>query len=508
MAFDYLLVGVAVLLLVSILASKASSRLGIPALLLFLLVGMLAGSDGPGGIYFDNYQLTQSLGVVALIFILFAGGLDTDWKGVRPVLGAGLSLATLGVVLSALLIGVFAMLALNFSLLEGLLLGAIVSSTDAAAVFAVLRGRGANLQEPITPLIELESGSNDPMAVFLTTSIVQLLVVPDASIVGLLPQFFLQMTLGVLCGLVFGRVMMLIINKSRLEYEGLYPVLSVALVVFIYSVTAVLGGNGFLAVYLAGLVLGNSNFVHRRSLLSFHDGIAWLLQITMFLVLGLLVFPSQLIPVMGTALLIALFLLFVARPISVLVSLAFSRLSLRARLMIAWVGLRGAVPIILATFPLLANVPRADIIFNVIFFVVLTSTVVQGTTLPTVARFLRVAAQTPSPSLYPETFVPAINLNSQVTELSIPASSPSIGSSILELNLPAGALVVLIGRGDKTIVPNGGTVLHAYDKLVVVATTTALADVYKRIGIVPPPEQITQLESQGAAHEAEHSPHG
>ena len=436
MVFDHLLVGVALLLLVSILASKASSRLGIPALLLFLLIGMLVGSDGPGGVYFDNYQLTQSLGVVALVFILFSGGLDTDWQGVRPVLGAGLSLATLGVVLSALFVGAFAMLALNFSLLEGLLLGAIVSSTDAAAVFAVLRGRGANLQEPITPLIELESGSNDPMAVFLTTSVVHLLVTPGASGISLVPQFFLQMMLGVLLGLVFGKGMAIVINKSRLEYDGLYPVLSIALVIFTYSMTVVIGGNGFLAVYLAGLVLGNSNFVHRASLLRFHDGIAWLLQISMFLILGLLVFPSQLIPVMGSALLLALFLLFVARPVSVLLSLSFSRLTLRAKAMVAWVGLRGAVPIILATFPLLAGVPRADIIFNVIFFVVLTSTVVQGTTLPLVARLLRVAASTPSPSLYPETFVPTVNLQSQVSEVHVPAASPAIGKSILELNLP------------------------------------------------------------------------
>ncbi len=502
MPFDRLLLGIAGLLLVSILASKASSRLGIPALLLFLLIGMLAGSDGPGGVYFDNYQLTQSLGVVALVFILFAGGLDTDWKGVRPVLGAGLSLATLGVVLSALLVGAFAMLALNFSFLEGLLLGAIVSSTDAAAVFAVLRGRGANLQEPITPLIELESGSNDAMAVFLTTSVVHLLVTPSAPIMQLVPQFFLQMALGVLFGLILGKGMTLIINRSRLEYEGLYPVLSIGLVMFTYSVTAVLGGNGFLAVYLAGLVLGNSNFVHRRSLLRFHDAVAWLLQITMFLVLGLLVFPSQLMPVMGMALLIALFLLFVARPTSVFLSLAFSRLTLRARAMVAWLGLRGAVPIILATFPLLASVPRADIIFNVIFFVVLSSTIVQGTTLPVVARLLGVDARSPSASLYPETFVPAINVSSQVTELNVPTSSPAVGKSILELDLPAGALVALIGRGDKTIVPNGGTVLNADDTLVVVATPEALADVYQQVGMKLPPLRTERRETQSWASEA------
>jgi cell volume regulation protein A len=481
MRFEQILVVGAALLLLSIAASKVSGRLGIPALLLFLLVGILAGSDGPGNIYFDNYQMTQSVGVVALVFILFAGGLDTDWRTVRPVLGAGLILATLGVLLTALLVGAFTMLVLGFSFLEGVLLGAIVSSTDAAAVFAVLRSRGAGLQAPLGPLIELESGSNDPMAVFLTTGLVQLLVTPNASALDLIPRFVLQMAVGTIFGLGFGKAMTVIINQSHLEYDGLYPALSLALVALTYGVTALLWGNGFLAVYLAGLVLGNSNFVHRRSLMRFHDGIAWLMQITMFLTLGLLVFPSQVIPIMGVGLLISIFLILVARPFSVFVSLALTGLSWRAKALIGWVGLRGAVPIILATFPLLAGVPRAETFFNIVFFIVLTSVLIQGTSLPLVARRLGVAAETRLAEEYPSAFVLSVDLHSRVSEIRIPPTSPAVGKSMIDLGLPDGALVVRIERQDETMTPNGGTVLRAGDSLVLVATDAAAAQVRERI---------------------------
>ncbi len=479
---QFLVIG-SILLLLSIAASKASSRLGIPALLLFLLIGMLAGSEGPGSIPFDNYQLTQSIGVLALVFILFAGGLDTDWKSVRPVLGPGLVLATVGVLLTALLVGGFAMLVLGFSLLEGVLLGAIVSSTDAAAVFAVLGSRGAGLKTPITPLIELESGSNDPMAVFLTTSLVQLLVTPSASLPQMIPLFFQQMALGALFGWGMGYGMALLINKSRLEYEGLYPVLSLALVMLTYGATAVLGGNGFLAVYIAGLILGNTNFVHHRSLMRFHDGIAWLMQIAMFLALGLLVFPSRVVPLAGVGLLMSLFLIFVARPISVFLSLGWTDFNWRAKAMIGWVGLRGAVPIILATFPLLAGVPQANLIFNLVFFIVLTSILIQGTSLPLVARWLDVAA--PTPLLTPQTFVPQIDTESRVLEINIPGASPAVGKTLLEMSLPAGVLIVLIERDGVTLVPHGGTSLAAEDKLVVVSTREAMSDVYTQLGLPP-----------------------
>src|SRR5688572_27824713 len=313
MSIESIFLSISVLLLLSVLASKASTRLGVPALLLFLAIGMLSGSEGPGGIEFDFPRLAQSLGVVALIFILFAGGLDTEWSMVRPVLWQGVALSTLGVGLTALSVAWFAVRVLNFSLYEGLLLGSIVSSTDAAAVFSVLRSRSVSLKEPLKPLLELESGSNDPMAVFLTIGFISLLVNKEIALMDLLPKFALQMSVGALLGWIVGKGMVFAINRSRLEYDGLYPVLSLALVMFTYSFTEFVGGNGFLAAYLAGLIMGNSRFVHKVSLMRFHDGLAWLMQIIMFLTLGLQVFPSRLIPIIGIGFLVSLFLMLVAR---------------------------------------------------------------------------------------------------------------------------------------------------------------------------------------------------
>ncbi|MCC2626510.1 MAG: putative Potassium/proton antiporter, partial [Thermomicrobiales bacterium] len=292
LTIEYFLLAAAGLLLLSVIASKAFGRMGIPALLLFLGIGMLAGSDGPGGIHFDNPWLAQSLGVVALTFILFAGGMDTEWASVRRVLGIGISLSTVGVAVTAGLVGWFATTALNMSWFEGLLIGAIVSSTDAAAVFAVMRSRYVGLRGPLKPLLELESGSNDPMAVFLTIGLISLITGQSSSPLDLVPMFIRQMVLGATIGYGIGKLMVLLINRLRLEYEGLYPVLTLSLVLLTYSGSAWLGGNGFLAVYIAGLMMGNSQFVHKRSLTRFHDGLAWLMQITMFLALGLQVFPT------------------------------------------------------------------------------------------------------------------------------------------------------------------------------------------------------------------------
>jgi cell volume regulation protein A len=483
-SIEYGLLVTAVLLLLSIVASKASSRLGVPALLLFLIIGMLAGSDGPGGIHFDDPYLAQSVGVVALILILFSGGLDTDWQRVRPAVWPSLALATIGVGLTTVMVGWFATIVLDFSWLEGLLMGAIVSSTDAAAVFAVLRSRSVNLKGQVQPILELESGSNDPMAVFLTLGLTNLLTHPDASFVELIPEFMVEMVVGAVVGYGMGRGITLLINRARLEAEGLYPVLTLALVLLTYGVTTALAGNGFLAVYLAGLVLGNRDFVHKRSLLRFHDGLAWLMQIAMFLTLGLLVFPSRLVPVMGVALLMAAFLIFLARPISVFLSLLLSRMPLNQKAMIGWVGLRGAVPIILATFPRLAGLPQADMIFNLVFFIVLTSVLIQGTSLPFVARWLGVVAPTPRSSYrYPLEFVPTVGVDSEVVELALPSASPVAGRSITELALPSGALVILIRRGMEQIVPSGSTVLQSDDCLLILADREVLSTVREMLGL-------------------------
>jgi cell volume regulation protein A len=483
---DQILIAAAILLLVAVLASKASNTLGVPSVLLFLVVGMLAGSEGPGGIPFDDPRLTQTIGVIALVFILFAGGLDTNWADVSGVFWKGLSLATLGVFATALLVGGFASLVLDLSFTEGLLLGSIVSSTDAAAVFAILRSRGVSLKGRAKPLLELESGSNDPMAVFLTLAAIRLLEQPEASAIDLIAMFFLQMVLGAALGYALGKVAIVLLNHLKLETEGLYPVLTLAWALLSYGLTSSLGGNGFLAAYLAGIVMGNGDFIHKRSLVRFHDGVAWLMQITMFLTLGLLVFPSQVVAIMEIGLLMAVFLMLVARPVSVFLSLALARMGLRHKLMISWVGLRGAVPIILATFPLVAGVPRADLFFNVVFFIVLTSVLFQGTTLQIVARWLGLQAPVGAKRKYDLELVSGKKADSEQVEITIPGGSPAAGKQIVELHLPKSSLIVLLNRGDNAIVPRGATVLQPGDMLLLLAARSDLEAIRRLIDPMSP----------------------
>ena len=462
------------LLLVGVIASKTSGRLGVPALLLFLVIGMLAGSEGPGGIAFDDPWLAQSLGVVALALILFAGGLDTEWGAVRPVLWHGIALSTVGVLVTAATLGVFLHLVLGFGLLEGLLLGAIVSSTDAAAVFAVLRSRNVGLRGHLRPLLELESGSNDPMAVFLTLAVIRLMTQPDTGLADLAVGFVLQMSLGAVAGYLMGRLMVALVNRLRLEYEGLYPVLTLSLVLMTYAGTTALGGNGFLAVYTAGLVMGNAEFVHKRSLIRFHDGLAWLMQIVMFITLGLLVYPSRLVAVMAAGIVTAAFLMLVARPVGVFLAVVPARMALQERAMVAWVGLRGAVPIVLATFPLVAGVPGADRLFDLVFFVVLTSVLLQGTSIPYVARWLGVDAPLRKTGPAPlDAHLPG-SPRGRLEEMRIAGRSSAVGRRILDLGLPPGALIVLLKRAEELIIPDGGTALDAGDILVVLADERVL----------------------------------
>jgi len=386
---EYLLLAVSILLFLSIIASKASGKLGVPALLLFLILGMLAGSDGIGGIHFNNPHLTQLLGTIALTFILFSGGLDTEWQSIRNVIGCGLLLSTAGVLLTAALLGCAAHYLLHFSWLEGLLLGAIVGSTDAAAVFAVFRARSIKTSKKLKHLIEFESASNDPMAAVLTIGLLRLLTLPHTSLLSLLGLFLMQMILGTLLGLMCGYILPWIINRINLEHGGLYPVFTIAGALFTYSITSLLGGNGFLAAYLAGLVMGNQDYSYKTDLVRFHDGLTWLVQIGMFLILGLLVFPSHLLQVVAKDVAIAAFLILIARPLSVLALTSLSQLQFKEKLLVSWVGLRGGVAIILATFPIVAGLPKAEIIFNLVFFIVLTSMLFQGTSIPWVVKYLK-----------------------------------------------------------------------------------------------------------------------
>jgi len=476
-AIEYVILIGSFLIILSIGVARLSENLGVPVLLLFLGIGMLAGSEGPGGIYFDDAALAQAIGVMALIFILFAGGLDTRWPEVKPTVWQATSLATLGVLLTAVLVGLFAFFVLKVSLISGLLLGAIVSSTDAAAVFSVLRSRNISLQGQLKPLLELESGSNDPMAVFLTVGILQLMTIPGTSLRSIAVLFVVQMGLGIVFGLGLGKLMVLMFNHMKSAYEGFYPVFAMAAASFIYGSTAAFGGSGFLAVYIAGLIAGNSEFIHKKRMLRFFDGFAWLSQITMFLTLGLLVFPSRIIPVMGAGIACSFFLMLIARPVGVLISLLFAQLQWREKILVSWVGLRGAVPIVLATFPLLAGIPEAESIFHVVFFIVLTSALLQAWSISTVARLLGLQAPFERKQRYPIEYAPVEGDDTSLEDLVIPFNAAVAGRPLVELGLPRDALIVLVSRNGIFFVPGGGTVLEEGDIVQVLVSGKALPEV-------------------------------
>ncbi len=472
---EVILLWVAVLTLISVLASKFSDRFAIPALLLFLAIGMLAGPEGFGVIYFHNLWLAKSIGIIALIFIIFSGGIDTSWKDVRPVIVPGIILSTAGVLITAMVVGFFAVYILKFSFLEGLLLGSIVSSTDAAAVFNILRSRRISLKNPLKPLLEFESGSNDPMAVFLTIGLISVLTTKNSSVVALIPRFILDMGGGALVGYMMAKFVIFIINRLKSDSEGLYPVLTISLVLLTYSVAAILECNGFLAVYIVGLLMGKNEFLNKRSIVRFYDGLAWLMQIAMFLTLGLLVSPSKILPVMNVSLLLVLVLMVLARPIAVLLCLLPFRFATAKKIMISWVGLRGALPIILATFPLLAGIPQAETIFNVVFFVVLASVLIQGTSIPIVSKMLNVSAPFANKRRYPIEFEKAEGIDAELTDVIVPYNSWAVGKRIVDLNTPEKCLIMLISRAEKFIIPAGPTMLEGGDVLLVLANKEDLA---------------------------------
>lgn len=465
---NILLIG-SLLLLISIIVGKTSYKFGIPTLLLFLVIGMLAGSDGIIGINFDDPKLSQFIGVVSLNFILFSGGLDTSWTSIKPILKEGLALSTIGVLLTALTLGVFVWYVTDFTIYESLLLGSIVSSTDAAAVFSILRSKNLSLRENLRPTLELESGSNDPMAYVLTIAFLTLVVNQDQSVASVIPMFFLQMILGGIAGFGFGKLSKLIINNIKLGFDGLYPVLAIALMFITFSATDFIGGNGFLAIYICAVYLGNQDLIHKSNILKMFDGLAWLMQIVLFLTLGLLVFPSQIIPYMGIGMLISLFLIVIARPVSVFISLMFFKMKLRRKLYISWVGLSGAVPIVFATYPLLAGIEKASIIFNIVFFISVTSILIQGTTLSLFAKWLNVALPEEDKKIN-EIDQLILNLpKSSLKEFEISSTCTVAGKRIVDINFPKSAFIVMIKRGNEYIRPGGSTLIKKNDILMVIA---------------------------------------
>jgi len=469
-----ILVG-ATLLLVSIVASHISTRLGAPLLMVFLVLGMLAGEDGPGGIHFDDFNLSYVVGTIALAVIIFDGGMRTRRESFRVALWPSAGLATLGVLLTAGLTGAFAAWLLHLPWLQGLLIGAIVGSTDAAAVFALLRNAGVRLKERVAATLEIESASNDPMAIFLTVALLELLraghTTLDASV---LLTFVRQFGIGTVLGLAGGWLLVRLINRLSIA-SGLYPLLAVAGGLSIFAVTAHVGGSGYLAVFLAGLVLGNSRMQAAQNILRVHDGLAWLSQIVMFLLLGLLLTPSQLLDVAAPALGTAAFLILVARPVAVVVSLLPFRLPWREQLFISWVGLRGAVPVVLALFPLMYGADHARLYFNVAFFIVLVSLLLQGWTLAPVARRLRLEVP---PTTEPLQRV-ALDIPGQSSEHEILCYEVSPGSLIVgrdpaDLDRSDDLRMVAVMRNGAPLAPRAGGPLRAGDYVYLLASPRSL----------------------------------
>jgi len=461
-----LLIGAALVLL-SLFITKAVDNIGLPSLLLFLGVGMAFGPEGLKVLSFSDPSIARSLGIVALVFILFSGGLETEWRHVRGIMREGVLLATLGVLITAALAALFAWKILGFSPPVSLLIGAIIASTDAAAVFAILRGQSLQLRGGLRPLIELESGTNDPMAIFLTVSMIALIQEGELQWWVVLISFLRQMLLGAVVGLAAGWLMGHLVNRLRFRNEGLGAVFTLAFAFFLFGLTDKLEGSGFLAVYLAGIMLGNSTVLQKKTLVRFWDSLAWLSQIAMFVTLGIFVLPSQLKLILVQGLLLSAALVFIARPAAVYLSLSLSRMGLREKTFVAWVGIRGAVPIILATFPLTQGIPGAQMVFHIVFFVVLTSALLQGWTLPLAARVLGVSSKGDASRKSPIEAIGAEGFDGEIADFILPFNSAWAAMPIVEIPLPEEALILLVCRNGKYLVPGGATSLEDLDVITV-----------------------------------------
>lgn len=479
MILNEILLIASILLISAIIFNKIGGKFGVPSLVIFILVGILAGSDGILGIYFEDFTLAQFVGIVAISYILFMGGLSVNIKELKPVVAEGSVLATLGVFATGIIVGLCSYFLLDLPMLECMLLGAIISSTDAAAVFGVLRSKSISLDYNLKPLLEFESGSNDPMAVFLTLGVTGL-ITGQLDSLGLAFDFFKQMLLGIAFGYLIARGTAWIINRIRLEYDSLYVVITLASVLFTYSFISIIGGNGFIGVYICGLALASMKFVNKKTLIKFHDAVAWLMQIVMFLILGLLVNFKDGFAYTKQAFLIALILTFVARPIAVFLTTFPFKRSLKEKLMISWVGLRGAAPIVLATFPLTENVPHAMEIFNIVFFVVIISVLLQGTTIPYFAKLLKVDA--PLEVNHDSVLeYGGKDSNNKMIEFTVADNAEAAGKQLFELNLPQGALVSLIYKNGEYIIPTGSTTIEPCDVLFVLMDRTKETQVRKII---------------------------
>ncbi len=457
------------LLAISVLMSRASGRLGLPTALLFLCMGMLAGEEGLGRIVFDDYQFAFRAGTVALVFILFDGGFNTPLAAVRRGLVPSTVLATVGVAVTALVLALGARL-LGLPWMLALLVGAVVSSTDAAAVFSILRSSGLHLKQRVGTILELESGLNDPMAVLLTLAITDQIVGGGPLGWRIVPDVVLQLVIGAAVGIALGRGSRFALRRTRLPAIGLYPVFTLGLALLTFGVATLLGGSGFLAVYLAGMVLGNGALPYHVGIRRVHDGVAWFSQVAMFLMLGLLVTPSRAIDVAGQGIALGLFLFVIARPLAVLPLLLPFRLPWREQFFLCWVGLRGAVPIVLATFPVLAGVPAGRYLFDVVFFVVLVSVLLQGGSVGWLTRKLSLESGAPPPPPAVLEVASAHDLEGELLAFYIGEASAVAGSPLSEVPFPGEAAVVMVVRGRTLIAPRGSTILRPGDHVYVVCT--------------------------------------
>jgi cell volume regulation protein A len=477
--FQVLAITISVLMIISVAVSRASTSYGVPALLLFLGVGMLAGSEGPGGVDFSNYNLSFLVGSYSLAFILFDGGLRTSWNSIRPILKIGVSLASLGVILTAVFVALFCHYILSMSWLEASLLGSIVSSTDAAAVFSTLRSQRLSLKGGLREVLEFEAGSNDPTAIFLTLSVLMFFQMPDTGVLGFVQHFLLQAILGLALGFSGGKLIVLAVNKFKISSDGLYSVLIVGSMLFVFSLTNLLQGSGFLAVYVAGVVVGNSSLLRKTSILLFHDGVAWIAQIVLFLTLGLLVFPSHLVGVLREGIILCLFMMLIARPLSVFISTLPFRMKFKHQIFISWIGLRGAAPIILAILPMSVNFPNAEYFFNLVFFIVISSVLLQGFSIPWLAKKLDVTEEMGEQDQDNLTFLPQGFFQ---YEFEIFAHTKAAQKNVVELNLPAGVLLVSLERNGRFMLPRGETVLLPEDRIKALARPSNLTQLEEIFG--------------------------
>lgn len=464
---DSLILLAAVLILLGIASSKISARLGLPVLVLFLFIGMISGEQGIGGIAFNNAEAAHALGTIALALILYDGGLQTQMSAIRTVWKPASVLATIGVLGTALVTGLAAHYILGLSLLEGMLVGAIVGSTDAAAVFSLLRNAGVHINPRLKSTLEIESASNDPMAIFLTIGLLEVLVNDMSFGAGMFQLFLSQMGIGAIVGLGVGWIAVKVISRIHLMASGLYPVMVTAFGLLSFGLAAKFDGSGFLAIFITGVFVGNSHFVAKRTTFLFHDGLAWLSQITMFVVLGLLINPTELLDVWGQGLLIALVLIFIARPLVVAPTLLLFGFNYRETTLVSWVGLRGSVPIILAIFPLMYGLDNAALIFNVVFFVVLISAMLQGSTLSIVAKALNLAEEPPAAPAATLEITSLDKVAADIVDYTIGQDSRAAKRRLAHLALPEGAVVAMITRGKDIIPPRGSTLVKADDHLFV-----------------------------------------